>query len=66
MNKNNFIQFVVKVLACFYEFCLEIHCNLCINIPWIGHWVLKVLQPHDTQSLQDTMIEGWDEIGSLE
>jgi hypothetical protein len=60
MNRYNFIQFFVKVLACFYEFCLEIQCNLCINIMWIGHWVLKVLQLHDTQSLQDTLIKGRD------
>jgi hypothetical protein len=60
MNRNNLTQLFVKDLACFYEFCLDNQWNLFINIPWTGHWVPKVLQPQDTQSLRDTMIESWE------
>jgi hypothetical protein len=60
MNRNNLTQLFVKDLTCFCEFCLDSQWNLCISIPRTSHWVPKVLQPQDTQSLQDTMIEGWE------
>jgi hypothetical protein len=60
MNRNDLTQLFVKNLACLCEFCLDSQWYFCINIPWIGHWVPKVLQPQNTQSLKDTMIEGWE------
>jgi hypothetical protein len=59
-NKNNLFQLLVKALACFCEFWLDSRWTDYQNIQWIGPWVPKQLQPHDTQYVWEVMYESWD------
>jgi hypothetical protein len=59
-NKKNLFQLLVKDLACFCEFCSDSRWTYCQNIQWIGPWVPKQLQPHDTWYVWEAMYESWD------
>jgi hypothetical protein len=49
MNKNNSTTLLVKSLACFCVYCVDGLWDQCLNLPWIGSWIFKHLQPLDTQ-----------------
>jgi hypothetical protein len=63
VNRTCLTNLMIKRLACFCTFCLDLRWSDCENLKWIGEWEARYLQPEDTGFIRDCLTSGSDDTG---